>query len=216
MESRPTRTPLSDETIKALEKVKEMQEQAPPAEKEVVEDDDEDLKDAESRMVTPPMVDFEGLADAQRLLNSKARREAIEKNLQPLDIADMIVKREIRQTVTIIPGKLNYTFRTYNQSENLFCLRYVYDHQGSAAYAEELLNTCKLVCSLVAVNSAVIPEHRENIGANNEEVSLTRFEKKLFEVTHFPVELLADMSLNAIWFNGRVNKLFSIDNLKNG
>jgi hypothetical protein len=42
------------------------------------------------------------------------------------------------------------------------------------------------------------------------------FENKLHHVASFPTQMLADLSLQAIWFNRRVNDLFSLDNLKNG
>jgi hypothetical protein len=160
--------------------------------------------------------DFDAINETQKMLMSPDRRKLIEGRLSPLDIEDMIVKREIQQTVVVIPGKLSYTFRTFNQSESLFCLRYVYDFPGSMIFANELLNTCKMVCSLVAVNGAMLPDHRKGLGSDKEEVDRELFEKKKHHVAGLPVQLIGDLSVNAIWFNDRVTKLFSLDNLKNG
>jgi len=128
----------------------------------------------------------------------------------------MITKREIQQVIPVVPGKLTYTLRTFNQHEHLFCLQYVYENPGSQAHANELLNTCKMVCALTAINGAPLPDHRAEVGTSKEKVEQAKFEKKLFHVASFPTQMMADLSLQAIWFNRRVNELFSLDNLKNG
>jgi hypothetical protein len=216
-----TRRSLSTETLAGLEALNQAQKEAstPPTPKEALKQDsmEKDLEDATEKMVAPrPEFDFVGMANAQRHLVSAERRKRIEDSLEPMDIADMIVKSEIQQRVTIIPGKLSYTYRTYNQHENLFCLRFVYDYPGSVAYAEELLNTCKLVCSLVALNGAMLPDHRKGVGTDKEEVDKDLFNKKMFHVARFPVQMLADLSINGIWFSERATRLFSLENLKNG
>ena len=221
----PARKPMSPESIRALEAAKEATEKEAEATEPVnsehpLKEDATaaELEKATEKMVNPrpDLFDFESIAAAQKMLVQPSRRKKIEEKLEDLDIADMIVKREIQQTVTVVPGKLIYQFRTFNQHENLFCLRYVYDMSGSVAYIEELLNTCKLVCSLVAVNGALLPDHRKGVGSDKEEVDKDLFQKKMFHVANLPVQLIADISVNAIWFNERVTRLFSVENLKNG
>lgn len=224
------RKTLSRESVEALKKVREVNQEEVEGQEandqvnsdspEIELDDKEtqaELDKATEEMVgRSPMFDFAGISEASRSLTSKKRRAQIEEGLEELDIGDMIVKREIVQDIPIIPDKLVYTFRTFNQSEHLFCLGYIYDHPGSALYAEELLNTCKLVCQLVAINGAPLPDHRDKAGTDKEEITKEKFEKKMWHVASLPTPLVADLSLNAIWFMDRVNTLFSADTIKNG
>jgi len=211
-QQKPAPKKLSQESVEQLEAA-----QAQVEEEELEEELEEDrtaaeLEEAEEEMIqrdTP--FDFEGIQEQQRELMSKERKKAIEERLDELDIADMVMKREIQQDIPVIPGKLIYRLRTYNQHEYLACLQYVYENPGSVTWAEEYLNTCKLVCSLVAINGAPLPTHMKD-GAVDKKL----FEKKMSHVASFPVHLIADLSVQAIWFNQRVNALFSVGNLKNG
>ena len=81
---------------------------------------------------------------------------------------------------------------------------------------EELLNTCKMVCSVVAINGGLLHEHRVNVGKSNESVDQASFEKKLNQLVGFPVHIIADISVQWAWFNERVNNLFKVADIKNG
>ena len=221
--AQPARKQLSPESIQALQMAKESvepEETVPAGKVSPLKTDSTsaELEKATEKMVNPrpEMFDFEAVANAQKGLLNPDRKKRIESSLEPMDIGDMITRREIQQEVSVIPNKLVYQFRTFNQHENLFCLRYVYEFNGSVAYVEELLNTCKLVCALVSVNGALLPEHRKNVGSDKEEVDKELFQKKMFHVANLPVQLISDLSVNAIWFNERITKLFSVENLKNG
>ena len=156
-------------------------------------------------------IDIDGIIRARNSLFSDERRKGIEARLKPLDISDMVTKREIQQRIPVIPGRMEITFRTLTQEENIFCLRYIYEFPGSEAYANELLNTAKLVCSIVSINDAMLHSHMKDRVADRNE-----FQKKWDQVVSFPVQLVGDMSVQLIWFNNRVNQLFDVDNLKNG
>jgi hypothetical protein len=214
------RKPLSPESVKAIEEMNAVVEkgEVEAEEQKAPEDIEEDLERAEKDMVGDSDVDldFVGLAEARNTLLNPKRRKSIEARLDDMDIADLITDREIQQVVTVVPGKLTYTFRTYNQHEHLYCLQYVFESRGSQAYSEELLNTAKLVCSLIAINGAPLPEHREDIGSSKESVKKEKFDKKYLHVASFPTQIMADMSVQAMWFQDRVSKLFSLDELKNG
>ena len=217
------RKPLSPETVDGLEKMNQMAEsgQIPEAPEDET-DIRESLEDAEQEMAEDLgedeqfSLDFAGIAEARLVLVSPERRKSIESRLGKLNVSDLVTKREVRQTIPVIPDELEYTFRTFNQHEHLFCLQYIFETQSSAAYTEELLNTAKLACSVVAINGAHLPDHRKDVGTSKEKVDKELFEKKLFHVASFPTQMIADMSVQAIWFTDRVNKLFSLDNLKNG
>lgn len=212
-----SRKSLSPESVAQLEAAAAAAEGESPSFSPGEDTTSDDLEEAVRDAVAPRRNIDASVFDAQRrILMDSRRKEAIEEKLEELDLSDMITKREIQQKVIIQPGKLSYTFRTYNQHENLFCLGYVYDHPGSALQADELLNTCKLTCCLVKLNSASLPEHRRFPGTTKEEVDKEAFDKKFQLVASFPTQMLADMSVNAVWFEERVNQLFSLDHLKNG
>ena len=215
------RKPLSPESVEALKmaEVEMEQEKQEPEEQPRISVSEPKtkraLEDSEKELVDFPF-EFGAMQDARATMLSDKRRAEIEKRLDPLQIEDMVVNKELVQTITIVPDKLAVTLRTFNQREHLFCLRYVYKIGGSQLFVEELLNTCKLTCALFAVNGALLPEHRNNPGERNEEVDEDKFEEKMFHLASFPVQLLADFSVQMIWFNDRVTKLLSLDNLKNG
>ncbi len=194
-------------------------EPEPEVKKSMAEETRDELDEIEKEFEPDsPLTDMDmaSLSNIRTGLMSKERKEAIEARLEALDLADMIVKREIQQTVPIIPGKFEVTLRTFSQRENLWILKYLYDFPGSALYTNELLNTCRLVCGLVAVNGQYLPDHREDPGGPREAVTKEAFEKKMFHVVSFPVQMVADMSVQSIWFQDRVDKLFTVDSLKNG
>ena len=163
-----------------------------------------------------PDFNFDELGDARLRLISKERREAIESRLKPLNVSDLITTNEIRQTVPSIPGQLEYELRTISEHEHLYCMQYVYDYTGSQRYVEELFNTAKIACSVVAVNGKMLPDHRKNVGQRNEEVDKELFSKKVDVVKRFATQLLADIGVQLTWFNERVNQLFSVERIKNG
>lgn len=226
---------LSKETIQALEMVNKNAQQAqaqggsevpedpepekneapPEGPKSVAKEAREELNEAEHAL-GPAAMDFGALGDIRSTLMSQHRRDAIEKRLKPLDIGDMVMKRELQQTIPIIPGQLECTLRTFSQRENLWILKYIFNFPGSALYIQELINTCRLVCGLVALNGSYFPDHRKNAGQATEEIIKEDFEKKFFHVTSLPVQLVADLSVQSMWFQDRIDKLFTVDTLKNG
>jgi len=183
------------------------------AERSIVEDRQTDAPDVDDR---PLPFDFEGIGGIRNKLMSKSRRETIEARLGSLDISDMIMKREIQQVVPVVPGKLELTFRTMSQKEGLWILQYIFDFPGSTLYTQELLSTCRLVASVIAINGKYLPEHREGVGQSGESVSKEGFKKKMEALSSFPIQFIADMSVQLIWFEDRVNDLFGLDALKNG
>lgn len=210
------RQPLSPETIEGLEKAQGALEQEEESPQEYVDEDDtsRELEKADKDVLdrdAPDLFNFGNIQEQQRVLMDRKRKESIEADLEPLSIEDMIVSREIQQVITVVPGKLFYRLRTFNQKEHLFCLQYVYEHPGSVFYTEEFLNTCKLVCALVAINGAFLPTHMKD-----NEVDKKLFEKKMSHVASLPTQLISDLSVQVIWFNERVTALFSLENLKNG
>ena len=210
---------ISEETSEGLKAVKEFNEGAAlEQEKQEVPEIPEEkaLEDAEKDIADSAPIDFAALIGARNTLLSEKRRKDIESRLKELDIADMITNREIKQHIPIIPNKFEIDLRTFSQTENLFCLRRLGEFPGSQVYQEELLNTFKLVCAVMAINGSLLPEHRKDVGQRTESVDPERFKDKFQSLIAFPVQVIGDLSVQNIWFQRRVEKLFSWENLKNG
>ena len=211
------RPPISDETMELMKKMSAANKENAPEKKETPA---EKLEKVEKEIVednkSPIQFDLEALDAFRRDLYSDKRRKEIEDKLPPLEIDDLIMKGEVTQEVSIVSGKLKYMLRTFSQTEHIWCLQYVYNFPGSTRYVEELLNTFKVVCAVVAVNGKPLPDHRKNIGQRNEEVDKELFERKLAIIRGWPVQLLADIGVQCNWFNDRVTALFTASSLKNG
>lgn len=222
--STKSRPALSPESVQAIKMTQvdtgepEEPEPEPPKEqfKSVAEETQQELDQASDQFEPDIQVDVDSVVAAREGIMSPQRREAIEARLKPMDIGDLIMKREIAQEVVIIPDKLVITLRTFSQRENIWVMQYLYDFPGSNLYVQELLNTCRLVCGLVSINGQYLPDHRSDVGTPTETVDREAFNKKMFHVTSFPVQLVADMSVQMMWFQDRVDKLLTLDVLKNG
>lgn len=194
--------------------------------KETDEEDDEDtpslkkdLEDADEEIAKKNQslqLDLASLAGYRDALTTPERKLDIESRLEPLDIADLIVKQEITQKVIVIPGKVFYTFRTFKEFEYLWCREQVGSHPGSPSYLDEMLNVYKLVCALVSVNDRPLPSYWKDKGTKDEKIDKELFEKKLHIILGFPVQMIADLFAQGNWFNERVLSLFTVRNLKNG
>jgi hypothetical protein len=182
------------------------------AEKELAEGN----RGSEEEQVLFP--DFDSVRKARGPFEDEERKKVIEDRLIPMNFSDLITRKEIQQDVTIIPDQFSLGFRTVQEKEHLFCLQYLYEKTGatSAVYTEELFSVLKLVCSVTSINGALLPDHRDDVGDATEKVNREAFEKKLDIILGFPTPILADMGVQHNWFHDRVNKLFSVDKLKNG
>jgi hypothetical protein len=205
--------PLKQETLEALRLAKD----AADSENDVhgrLGDADKEIAERDKNEELP--FDFDAIIEARNPLYNKERRAVIESRLAPLDIEDLIMKKEIIQLIPIIPGKFELELRTISQNENLWIEQHLYEHPGSDRYVTELHSTFKLVCALVSVNNQRLPDHRKDVGTRQEHVDRDKFEEKMFHVASHPVQIIADFGAQCNWFNDRVNALFSVENLKNG
>jgi hypothetical protein len=226
--NKPDHPVVSQESEEALRKVHTMADAAEKPknepEPEPKAEAEEDTSEAIDRAAEEALSDREmfgpdllGIREARRKLTSKDRRDKIEARLKPMDLSDLVMSSGgLTQTVPVIPGKLTLTFRTLSQRENMWVMKYLYDFPGSPLYLQELNATCRLTCALLAINDQVLPEHRSNIGEAEEDITPKDFERKLRIVTSYPIQLIADMSVQHAWFQNRVEQLFTLDELKNG
>lgn len=197
------RPPMSQASLEALQAAKE------DAEREAMPG----VREAEDEMVEEraPAFDFSSILAAQNPLMSEERRKSIEDKLGDLDIGDLVTKSEISQVIPVVPG-FEVEVRTFSQREHLWILNYLASHNGSDMYMDEMLNTLKLACSVTSINGRQYPDHCDANG----DVVREQFSTKLNMLSALPVQVIADLGVQVSWFNERVSRLFTAENLKNG
>ena len=208
------RPQLSQETQDGLKALADFHQQAAKAQQEatpaqhpsqptqpVVDDEalDEDLDNTRQEIE-----DLLASSQQYTILTDPERKKRIEDSLDPLDVTDIIVHGELRQTVKLLE-KLAVTFRTVSADEDLEVKRMMFGMKGSDLYMGGRYDTMQLALALVGVNERELPSHQDKEG---------RFDKGLFEnkyrlVLRFPVQLIADFCIQYGWFDERVRAMLA-------
>jgi len=169
--------------------------------KEIVEQMDDFELDAYSRMLD------------EDLLNNEKRRKAIESRCKDMDLVDLITEGQVLQKVPIVPGKLEVTYRSVSSGEDLEIKRMLYNIRKEVPrYQVDAYSVMSLTLAIHAINGHPLPDHNDESGNFSE----SRFKKKFELVKKYPIQLVADLGINYIWFDVRVKKLFSVEALGNG
>ena len=147
------------------------------------------------------------------MLNNTKRRKTIEKRLKAMDLSDLITEGEVKQKVPIVPNKLEVTYRSVSSGEDLEVKRMLYNIRKEVPrYQLDAYSIMSLTLAIYAINGHPLPDHRDEAGNFSE----TRFRNKFELVKKYPLQLVADLGVNYIWFDVRVKKLFSVEALGNG
>lgn len=217
---KPTLSPQSLASMKALEEfqlqAKNNQEtktapveptETSPAAKQAKQD----IED-ESAM----MDDFKGMMSDDTVwdkMNNPDRKKRIEAKLKPMEFTDIIVHGEVRQDVPIRKG-LILTYRTASGAEDLEVKRLMFNESGSDRYMVDKYSVMQMTLALVGINGQELPSHLTSEKKFDEEKYAVKFDK----VLKFPIEFIAEVGLQYLWFHERVRDLFSDDmgKIKNG
>lgn len=212
---RPAGAGLRPETLEQIEAVsqantsEEHSKKADPLEKS--------KEEKEADKATEDLDEFEEQFDTdeygnkvRNMLINKDRRDAIEKRCTSMNIEDLLTQQEIRQTVPIIPGKLEVTFRSMTGQEDLYVKRRLFGMKTSAQAVLDTLTVMNLTCSMYSVNRRPLPSHLDKDGDIQDEL----FDAKMKAILKMPIQMLADLSVNYSWFDRRVKKLFITDEIK--
>lgn len=217
---------LSDETRRSMEALAEFQKRAevqqtleaskrpqPRAEATA-----EPKSEAEETLGTMPSLQDE-LKDLLQneqewnRLNNPERRRLIEARLEPMDLTDIIVHGEIRQTVIVQPGKLSIVYRSVSGEEDLAIKRMMYGEKGGDRYLMDRYTLMSLTLAVFAINNSELPTHLSDVGRFDE----GKFLQKFRHISKFPIQFLADLGVQYMWFDDRVRDLFvgQTETLKN-
>ncbi len=204
---------LRPDTVEQLKNLGEAQKKASEEKQALDEDAMKKAVEEAKRDEIFEAFDFSGQNEAERILNNKKRRKEIEGRLEPMKLEDLIMRDEVRQLIPIVPGKFEIVFRSVTPSESLFVKKYLYKEQmPNDAYALERYSLCMLCCSLMSINSEKFPDHRDMNGEPDEKM----FEIKMKSLVRKSAYIVADLGVQYQWFDIRVRKLMSPDDLGNG
>lgn len=151
--------------------------------------------------------------ESERILNNKKRKEAIEKRCQPLDFQDLLMKNFVTQSVPIMPGKFEPTFRSITMEEELFAKNFMASENGNESFLTSKYTLVQLACGLLAINDSPMVDHLDRVTG---QVNKEEFKKKLIQLQRMSVYLIADLMTNYFWFDLRVRRLMASDELGNG
>ncbi len=145
------------------------------------------------------------------ILRNKERKAHIEARIEDeLNFEDLLYQQELRQKVPIRKDFVPH-YRTPSGSEDLFVKRLIGKEEGSPQYIMDKFSLMSLCCGLFAINNKPLPDHLDENKNPKEDL----FEKKMAVLMKYPLILLADISANFLWFEERVQKLLSLEQIKN-
>lgn len=181
---------------------------------------DRPLSDAEKKALIDEMDEFEmsRLKNAlfKDLLNNDEQKRIVESRLSQLDLTDLVVTGQVRQTVPIIPGTFEPEFQSYAAEEDLSIKRLIGEEaeslKPSDRYILDKYQLMGLTIALVSINKHQFPDYRSADGKFDEE----KFWVKYAIVARLNYHMMASLMVNWFWFDMRVRRLFKAEELGNG
>lgn len=146
------------------------------------------------------------------------RRKEIEARCTPIDIADILIKRRAEQRIPIIPSKFEILVRDTSGAEdtyikNLLSKEYYERTEISSAYITSKMARYRLTIGLLEINGKSLGDVKiKHEPATKEEEEA--FKGKLEMLSEYPLEIIADLDAQYMWFKDRV-KLITMDKIQN-
>ncbi len=163
-------------------------------------------------------LDWKRLRDAmiKDLLNNDEQREIVEARLEPMDIADMIMRGRVSQRVQVIPNKLEYEFQSMTGQEDLSLKRLAIKEARSLdisdAYITDKFAMMSACVGLVRVNTVPLPTHLDEQGNFDDDKFWAKFNFFLKLSFH----MIASVGINYFWFDTRARKLLVAEKVRFG
>lgn len=150
------------------------------------------------------------------ILNNEDQKKLIESRLTPLDLTDMIVSGYVTQVVTIIPGKLTFTFRSSSGEIETEIKRLVMQESKTLDVSDRYLLDRYAFMSLAAGLLAINDKPFGDVYNNDGDFDENKFTVKFKRLLKLPLHMLASMGVNQLWFEQRVRKLYVAEKVGNG
>lgn len=201
---------LSPETQASMQALAAFQEQAEKEQQKAAQTPHSQAKEAETdindelRNLQDEMLSSVGYEEWNKL-NNPERRKLIEARLEPMKVTDIIIHGEIRQDVIILPkpNEIVATYRSVSGAEDLAIKQMMGEESGGDRYMIDKYTMMQLVLGLTAINHQELPAHLDQNGNFSEELFLKKFERAM----KYPMQFLADLGVQYLWFDDRVRDL---------
>lgn len=156
--------------------------------------------------------------DTLNPLASRRRKKEIEARCAPISLEDLVTDGEVRQTVPIVPGILEPTFKSTTGDEDLFVKKMASfedepDKDGVRRVINEELYTNRylmdrfllmnLTVALYSLNGTKFPSHLDSSLNPSEEAFWFKYKR----IRKLPTQILSDLMVNYSWFSERLSKL---------
>ncbi len=150
------------------------------------------------------------------LINNDEQRQIIEERLEPLDLSSYIMQGFITQRIPVVPGVFEFTLQSYDAQSDLEVKRMITEEvKGSVGQGQYYLDRYSMMTIALGLHSfghSHMPSHLDNRGYFDKE----KFLEKLQLVLRLPFHVIAAIGVHYHWFDIRVRKLVTVQNLKNG
>ena len=215
---RPAGQLLRPETVQDLEKLSDLQKTAEQVQQSEAQKEEAQAVEVERQITDDAAKQAAELGSLMsegdwNLLNNPTRRKEIEARLKPLKLEDILIYGEVRQEVPVVPDKCVFFFRSSSGAEDLAVKRMMFGEQGGDRYMLDKFSLMNLTLGTVSINGMQLPSHLDDKKRFDEKL----FMKKFDMLMRFPIQMLADMGVQYMWFDYRVRQLFtkSTEVLKN-
>jgi len=154
------------------------------------------------------------------ILNNPEQKKLIESRLAPLDFDALVMNGRVQQRIPIRPGVFEIELESLTVDEQLAIKRKIFeDGRALSAPEDYLLDLSALwqACAgLHAIHTSkgreLFPSHRDQNGDWSDDL----FNKKTKRFNRLPIHLISSIGLNWVWFDLRVRRLFTAEQVGNG
>lgn len=199
------------ETIAEVARVASSEETAP---EEKVEEKSEPAEDPKNMLAELDDFEWDRLEREMEHsdFNNPILKKKIEARCKPMKVGDLVSNAEACQNVPIKPGELEVEFQTVKGRTDLKIKQMLFQEEGSDRYIFDKYSIMNLTAGIRSINRYPLPDYRDENGNFDEK----KFEEKLECVLNYPIQMIGILSVNFIWFDQRVRRLFTTDELGNG
>lgn len=134
-------------------------------------------------------------------------RLAIEDRCGEMDFADLILTGRVRQSVPVLPGKIELEFQSLTGAEDFWVESRAQQEANTEWGVRSWVVYARLTMSLVSMNGRKLPSHLGKDGTVDEKA----FKLKMADIMKFGSKVLDIVVTNMGWFNTRVESIFQDD-----
>ena len=154
------------------------------------------------------------LEETKELTQEEKLRKVIESRLDEIDIGQYLMSGEVKQTVSIIPGKLEVVFKSVTDLEESYVDTVISKEPGNISNRQFLrkMNELALCIHIYSVNNNKWPTVIDGDGTINEE----SINSRLRHIQKLSSPVFNMLTQNLSWFIDRINESLTASALGNG